>query len=204
MFSQPELVIDSYILGIRKRYVNVLTYLSISLTLVAIQVFIFRKIYPELLVTENSMTTGIPDLDNLNNAIFDYQGVLTILVTPFAGLMSRITFWKNKKYNWAEHMVINIYPSAQFYIVWFFCTFIIIGFKIPFQQVSLVSLLLLTIYMVYIFKRIYHISYPKAMFKTIIYFILYSAMMTIFFFIFAIVKIIYLISSGQLDPSKFS
>ena len=43
LFKKPEDVIGSYINGTRKKYVNVISYFAIAVTLSGIQLFILRK-----------------------------------------------------------------------------------------------------------------------------------------------------------------
>ena len=49
LFNKPGEVIGSYIGGTRKRYVNVLSYFAIAVSLSGIQIFALKKFYPELL-----------------------------------------------------------------------------------------------------------------------------------------------------------
>ncbi|WP_121665647.1 DUF3667 domain-containing protein [Mesonia aquimarina] len=49
MLINPHLVILDYISGIRKKYLNVISYFTIALTLAGLQLFILRKFYPEAL-----------------------------------------------------------------------------------------------------------------------------------------------------------
>ncbi|NNK87792.1 MAG: DUF3667 domain-containing protein [Flavobacteriaceae bacterium] len=202
MFSHPEWVINSYVQGNRKLYVNVLGYLSISLTLIAIQTFVLKRFFPELLINEQAQGIEGLDLKPIFDAIFDYQGILTIALTPLAAMMSRLVFLGNKKYNLAEHMVINVYPTAQFYIFWFFFTAVIVSFGIPYQNVSFIVIPLLALYMCFIFKRLYDLSIGIAALKTILYFFLYMIAFLIFYFVVIVIYVAYLTASGQFDPSS--
>ncbi len=45
MFIRPELVIEGYISGVRKKYMDPISYLGVALTLSGIILFILRKYY---------------------------------------------------------------------------------------------------------------------------------------------------------------
>ncbi|PHR71636.1 MAG: hypothetical protein COA67_06375 [Lutibacter sp.] len=49
LFTKPEVVIDGYINGTRKKYVNVISYFAIAITLSGLQMFILNKFFPEML-----------------------------------------------------------------------------------------------------------------------------------------------------------
>ncbi len=201
MFTQPEAVINSYISGSRKSYVNVITYFSISLTLAALQVFIIKEFYYDLLVivpTETDVTIPF-DQNSFNLNLMDYQGLIAILLTPFSGIMSWLAFIDNKKYNIAEHIILNIYASAQFFIIWFFCTGFIIWTNTKFHIASIWSLVGLFIYMIYVFKRIFTVSYIVSFARTIIYFILFSIFYAAVFSLLGALIVLYLVKTGQLQ-----
>ena len=47
LFKKPEDVIGSYINGTRKKYVNVISYYAIAISLAGIQLFVLNKFFPE-------------------------------------------------------------------------------------------------------------------------------------------------------------
>ena len=49
LFSKPEEVIDGYINGTRKKYVNVVSYFAIAITLSGLLMFVLNKFFPGLL-----------------------------------------------------------------------------------------------------------------------------------------------------------
>ena len=155
-----------------------------------------------MLIIEEAQSIEGLDLKPISNTVYDYQGLLTILLTPLAAMMSRLAFLQKKKYNLAEHMVINVYPTAQFYIVWFFFTAVFVSFGLNYQKVSVFILPLLAIYMCYILKRIYHINWIEAILRTVLYFVLYLISFLILYIVVIIAYVTYLTASGQFDPSK--
>ena len=53
LFTQPEIVIGGYINGIRKKYLNPISYLGIAVTLSGALVFIVQKFYGNAINFEN-------------------------------------------------------------------------------------------------------------------------------------------------------
>jgi len=49
LFTHPEQVINDYTKGFRKKYINVMSYLGLAITILGLQFFILKKFYPELL-----------------------------------------------------------------------------------------------------------------------------------------------------------
>jgi len=120
LFIRPEVVIDDYAKGFRKNYVNVIGYLGIAVTLVGLQFFILKKFYPELLsVGAETAKSNVFDTQKVMDAFYNYQGLLTIALIPLFSLASRFLFIDSKKYNIAEHFVINAYTTSQGIIVMF-------------------------------------------------------------------------------------
>ncbi len=120
LFKKPEIVILTYINGTRKRYLDVLQYFAISLTLVGVQVFFMTTFYPEVLdfdmnfLMSDEMKSNPKSnpfatlkLEQINN----FQGLLYIATVPFSAFASWITYaiLGKKEYNFTEHLVLNLY-----------------------------------------------------------------------------------------------
>ena len=58
LFKRPERVIDGFIFGLRKRYLNVITYYAISLSLLGLQIFILKSFFPEFLDSQSMPMEG--------------------------------------------------------------------------------------------------------------------------------------------------
>ena len=190
LITKPEVVIDSYVKGNRKRFVNVITYLSISLTLIAVQVFILKTFYPEQL---NSMinTAGQDEVTkrfttDLMMTLMDYQGLMMIIFTPFAAITSWLAFI-DEDYNVAEHVVLNIYPAAQFFIIWFVVSILILVTGLSYPLASMISMVFLIAYMLYVFKRIFNQSWFMTTVRAVAYFVMYMFVYLVFFFALGVI-----------------
>ena len=173
LFTQPELVINSYIEGFRKKYVNVISYLGLAITLIGLQFFILKKLTPEVLIGDfqNNNSQGL-DMQSIMNLTYDYQGFIAIASIPFYALISRFVFIDSKKYNVAEHFVIITYSSAQLFIAWFFLIMATLPFGFNYSIISSFLLIPMFIYMVYVYKRLYNFSLKSIILRTSSYIIM--------------------------------
>jgi len=95
LFTKPELVINGFIDGTRKKYIGVIQYFAISLTLVGIQVFLMNTFFSDDLEgtfdflkslentnkTENNPFTGPSPFESFND-INRYQSLIYTLMVP--------------------------------------------------------------------------------------------------------------------------
>ena len=199
LFTNPEIVIDDYIKGFRKKYVNVISYLGLAITLIGLHFFILKKFYPELLSIDTSAAEKASfDIQKGLDTLYDYQGLLTILLLPLYALVSRLMFIDSKKYNVVEHFVINTYTTAQIFIVWFFVTMLVVPFGINYNLFSQVVSLVMLIYMVFVFKRLYPFSLGSIIFRTIAYMLLTFFIMMVIMLILVLIYGIYMGVTGQI------
>ena len=204
LFTKPELVIDDYIQGFRKKYVNVISYLGLAITLLGLQFFILKKFYPDSLsINSESVNNSTFDMQKFFDVFYDYQGLFTIAVLPINALVSRLVFLNTKKYNIAEHFVINTYATAQAFIAWFFVVMIAIPLGINYNLLSQFISLPMLIYMTFVFKRLYPFSLKSIILRTIAYTLLTFFVMIIIVIIIALGYGIYLGATGQMQlPTK--
>ena len=113
LFTAPEDVINGYINGVRGKYVDPFTYLIIALTVSGFNVYMIRKGYFN--IDMESMYNAQPkekapfDMKVFMDNFLDFLNLITILSIPLFAFISKLTMWKNKTYNFAEHNVILAY-----------------------------------------------------------------------------------------------
>jgi hypothetical protein len=205
--TKPEVVIDNYVNGFRKKYINVIGYLGLALTLIGFQFFVLRRFFPELLFVDTSQNpdilkanSAIIDINSIMDSFYQYQGLLTILFIPIYALSSWVSFLDNKKYNLAEHFVINIYSNAHVFIFWFVITLITLPLKFNYNLFSQFSLVIMFIYMIYVFKRLYGISTLNSFARALVYYIIASILIIGIVLTFAVAYGFYLAYTGQITP----
>ena len=170
LFTRPDLVIDSYVKGFRKTYVNVISYLGLSITLMGLQFFILKKFFPELLQYGSGLEQpeGF-DINSVMDFITEYQSVITLVSIPVYSLISRFVFKKSKKYNVAEHFVIITYTSAHWFIISFFMILITLPFGLNFYNASQLISIPALFYMAHVYKKLYEFSWKSTILRTILY-----------------------------------
>lgn len=197
LFNKPDDVISGYINGVRKKYVNVISYFAIALTLSGLQMFILNKFFPEALDLSNITTKGAEEFQKKNmHFIQEYQSLVMMLYVPIYAVISKIVFFNLKKYNYTEHLVIYMYILSQATIISSIVTIIgvyfgknigIIGFAfvIPFQ----------IIYSAFCLKKLFNLSFMGIVIRTL-YFLVVSA---VFFILFSIIMVVVMIITGDIE-----
>lgn len=191
LFTKPENVIDSYIQGFRKNYINVIPYLGLSITLIGIQFFVLKQFFPELMAF--NLPTEMPgnfDFNSILNKVHEYQGLIAILSIPVYALISRFVFIDMDKYNIAEHLVIITYSAAQLYILTFVLVIISLPLNINFNTLSTYIFIPTFLYVAFVYKNLYPISWKSALLRslayntlTVVFVFLTSAVLSIIYFI---------------------
>ncbi|MCB0383214.1 MAG: DUF3667 domain-containing protein [Psychroserpens sp.] len=194
LFSQPEGVINGFIDGTRKKYVNVIQYFAISLTLVGIQVFLMNTFFKEAMELDPNMFGPMMNPEANENNPFknikyedynNYQSVFYVLSVPFSAISTWLAYWVVgvRHYNFTEHLVINLYYSAQVIIINAFLTILLLCFEIDFMLISVINSAIILVYFFYVLKRVFNTS----TLITLAYFLL---VMTAFGFVFFILMIV--------------
>lgn len=94
LFSKPDVVIEGYINGVRKKYLNPISYYGIALTLTGLLFFFIREFFMEQTSLEwmtsgsNSSSVGEETFDNT----IKYQSIISVLSIPLYALFSKIIF----------------------------------------------------------------------------------------------------------------
>lgn len=200
LFKKPEDVISGYIHGTRKKYVNVISYFAIALTISGLQMFLISKFFPEALDVSNMATEGTEEFQKKNmQFVQEYQSFIMMLYVPIYALMSKIVFFNIKKFNYTEHLVIYMYVLAQTTIAGLFVTIVSvyfggaigkigIWFTIPFQ----------IIYAAYCLKRLFSLSYLGILGRTLLFLLILTA----FFILFSIVMVAAIYIFGDIESFR--
>lgn len=170
LFSKPEVVIIGFIDGTRKKYVNVIQYFAISLTLVGIQVFLMNTFFKEAMEMDPNMFGTLANPETQKDNPFshlefadynNYQSVFYVLSVPFSAISTWLTYWivGLRQYNFTEHLVLNLYYSAQVIFLNAFLTIILLCFGIDFILISTLSSIFIFIYFFYVLKSVFKTSF---------------------------------------------
>ncbi|MEM5566732.1 DUF3667 domain-containing protein [Psychroserpens sp. AS72] len=176
LFTQPENVISGFIDGTRKKYINVIQYFAISLTLVGIQVFLMNTFFSDDLAhamdfmkpfekatggKNNPFNSSLGNLEEINN----YQSIIYICTVPLYTLATWLSYKiikPVKRYNFTEHLVLNLYYNAQVIIITAVLSILFLCFGFNYLLISGVVSFLVFIYLFYVLKRVFNVSFLEA------------------------------------------
>ena len=200
LFTKPEDVIDGYINGVRKKYVNVISYFAIALTISGLQLLIIDKFFPEAMdfsalnFGNNSVS---PDNNEMRRFINEYQSILMMVNVPFYALISYFVFYTIKKYNYTEHLVIFMYLLSQLTFIGAVVSIGIAFFDLSFAHASIILLPIQFIYSLYCLQKLYELSVKGLILRTLLFF----AIVIVIFIIYVITVIVVAILNGSMQEA---
>ena len=207
MFKKPEVVIDTYVQGVRKRYVNPVSFFGIILTINGLNIFILSKYFKKYLDTsqmvsdtasaENEATRKIMALSS--DFSLEYGSLIFSLLIPLAALISLIVFF-NKKYNYTEHIILYLYSMSIFSILSVIFGLVVL-LTVPDSYMTFASAIyvFIFIYHCYIFKRLFNLSIKQLILKIL----LFSVVFFFFYIGISILVTILLFLTGTLNLEDF-
>jgi len=199
LFTKPEIVIEGYLNGIRRKYLNPISYLGISITLSGFIVFLIKK--KQELVDFDVFNTGVTSVaqEKLLAVIFDYQSLLFILWIPLMAIAGWLCFQK-KGYNFSERVVIFMYTLAHYSVFTFIPSILLLLLAPEFYGAyGMTTLLAMYIYSGYVVKRVSNESGIELWAKLILFMVIF----TIFYFGLIIAVQVLLIVFGAISLEDF-
>ncbi len=119
LFVKPEAVIDGYMTGLRKRYLNPVSYLGIALTLSGVIMFLIQRFFKENIDFTGGVESANPQFSQKwADIVFDFNALFFLMFLPILALPAYLLINK-VRYNLAEYTVAFIYVLAHFSIVSF-------------------------------------------------------------------------------------
>jgi len=201
MFRKPEMVIDGFIDGVRKRHMNVFNYLALAITLSGLQIFLMQKFF----TTNMDLSWMLPEDNPMNgnlgfmDVFLEYQSALYIIFIPIYAIFAWLTFLNLKKYSYLKHVVITTYSQAHLSIFMVIPTIVclMLGFNF-FKFVYFFSFPFMILYSAYVYKRLYKFSVRRIIWKTIWFLIITGGI----YIIFNIIVWVILFATGAVDLQK--
>lgn len=118
MVLKPELVCQGYISGIRKRYLDPVSLLAISLTLSGVILFIMKNISWDTIDFSTLPFANERSSEKLMSITMEYSSILFLFYIPLLAICGFLLF-NRKNYNLPEHMIIAMYALAVFSVITF-------------------------------------------------------------------------------------
>ncbi|MCL5245271.1 DUF3667 domain-containing protein [Cellulophaga sp. 20_2_10] len=200
LFTKPDVVINGYVNGTRRKYLNPISYFGIALMLAGFLMFFMRKVFNfemELDAFDQGMNPEFTK--KMTNVIYDYSSLLFISYIPIFLIAGLITLNK-RKHLLAEYTVSVIYSLAQWSILSFFTSMLIIAyFPESYSNYSLTLTLFLILYFIYVQQRLNKYSAWQIVYKSVLF-------TGVFFTIFVGLIIFLMIAgfaTGSLNPADF-
>lgn len=201
LFSKPEIVICGYIDGVRKKYLNPVSYIAIALTITGILVFFMRRTFPEGFDFD-ILKTGMYDAaasKRMSDFIFTFYSLIFILYIPILALSSWLTF-NREKYLYTEHIIIFMYAQAHYSLITSPLTILIL-FITP--ELYLYSSFLFMVFMVgyalYVLKRIPSTAKSAFVIRAFLFLIFFG----FGYFTISIIQFILMLLTGTLSIADF-
>ena len=120
MIITPENVCGGYISGLRKKYLNPVSMLAISLTLSGFILFLMKKIAWDGIdfssISYLQTSSGGSGAEKIMASTMEYSSLVFLFYIPVLAFASYVVFNK-KDYNFAEHTVTSIYALTGFTII---------------------------------------------------------------------------------------
>lgn len=202
IITKPWEVIESYISGVRKRYISPLSFFAISLTISGIYLYLVKKYFMEYY--NMSQFGGSSMTDKLGNDIvnisLEYYSFTYFLLIPGLALISRIVFY-NKKYNYTEHVVMFFYTMSLISVISSFFSILILVIK-PESMMLLVGLLypIYFVYQSYLYKKLFSLTFKQLILKILLF-------LPVFFCAYIFVSILFfglMLAFGMVNLQDFA
>ncbi|OIQ26881.1 MAG: hypothetical protein BM555_06385 [Crocinitomix sp. MedPE-SWsnd] len=187
MIVRPKLMFDGYIGGVRKKYVNPITFFALGMTISIIIFNFFHNEYLELSSSAGPVSvTNTPtmpddymiDMDltlekrqelfhnenqtieymvKVQETILKYFQIYSFLLLPLYAFFSFLVY--RKKYNYGEHLVINAYLQGLMFIV---TPLFFIGSLYIWADLYTISFILVFLIYMYVFTKLFEHTFLKS------------------------------------------
>ncbi len=192
LFSKPEHVIDGYINGTRKKYVDAISFFAIAITFAGLQVFVLRKFFPDSITLSGFTTNGTEAFSKtVLNTIQEYISFVMIFSIPIYALMAKVVFFNKKKYNYTELVVLFMYTVSQLTIIGMFIAIPAAALNFSYGDVGMVFLPIQILYQTYCLKRAYALNAKNLFLKVLLFLFVLAVFYITFIILFTLGLIMY-------------
>jgi hypothetical protein len=115
LIAKPEEVVGDYIEGVRKKYVNPISYLGIALTLTGLVIYLMKR--SALKINFDVFNQGLSQnyMTKIQSFTTEYSSIIFLSYIPLLVISSWLIF-KKRNYNITERTVAFTYIMAQYSI----------------------------------------------------------------------------------------
>lgn len=203
MILKPEEVIDGYIGGTRKKFIHAFGYFTIAIILSSFFYFIVQNFFPNAMDAAYELYGANQQAQqematNIQKKVFEYQSLLFYILVPIMALMSYVIFYNKRKYNYAEHLILNLYTYSQISIISVLLYFATIWNQTLFSYVQVFSLFLQIGFYSYVVIRVFKLSLKQYILKLL----LFLGILFVVYIGAIIIVIVVIIATGNTDMLK--
>lgn len=202
LFTKPEVVIESFISGARKKYMNPVSYIAVAITLTGILLFFIKRAFPEG-IDFDIMNTGVYDAEankRMTNFLLNFYNILFILQIPILALTGLITF-SEKKYLFSEHLVSFMYSQAQYSILSIPISIaVVILAPQYYMNLSLFMVAFMLGYNLYVLKKLHRVKKGDFWLKAFVFIMLFG----VGYMGLSLIQFIWMLASGVISFDSLS
>lgn len=199
---KPEKVIAGYLDGLRKRYINVIQYLAISLTITGLHFFILTTFFEnpfDIQASQFGIPKNIPNPNSVeeyfsktSEFMSKYISIIYILSIPISAIGSWLAYRiYDKRYNYTEHIIINTYYAAHYLIATAVLAIVFVTFGASYANFSTISFFLAFIYFWYVLKRVYKIPWLESIAYIFVHGVFYFVILLLFLILSVLIGFVY-------------
>lgn len=172
MTVRPELVIGSYVDGVRRRFLNPMSYLGIALGLSGFLFFVMKKYALDKINLDAFGIAATPSSAKILDASLEYNSFIFLLYIPLIAFCGILIFNK-RDYNLPEHFVSAIYTLAQLSILTFPISLILL-FLVPryYMEYSILSILFMVGFSLFVLIRLHRYGLGMTILRSALYMVL--------------------------------
>ena len=154
LIVKPEIVIEGYIRGTRRKYLNPISLLGIALTLSGYLLFLMKKGADKIDFDVFGMGVQTIAQQKVLDFTLEYSSIFFILYIPLMAISAWLCFDK-KKYNFSERIIIFLYAMGGYSLITLIPSILILSVTPKFYAVySFMNLGIMYIYCLYVIKRV--------------------------------------------------
>lgn len=195
LFKKPDEVIGDYINGTRKKYVNVVTYFTIAVTLTGFQLFVLQKFVPETLDITSLMPKNSVNKAMDMNWMYEYYSLFVLINMPLYALMAKLTFIGLKKLNYTEHLVVITYAVSQFSIANFLIITVAAFAGVNYYIIGNIINLFMFVYVSYTYKKLFPLTLSQLALRCM----LFGAVLVVLMIVAGIIQLAVLYLTGDFE-----
>ncbi|WP_445381562.1 DUF3667 domain-containing protein [Robiginitalea sp. IMCC43444] len=196
LFVKPGAVLQAYIEGVRRRYVNPMNYLAIALALSGILLFVMKWQIDKIDMELFGFGMGTDATRKIMDVTIEYNALIFLLYIPIIALAGYLVLNKND-YNLPEYTTAATYVLAHYSIFSFPISLVLLVFAPEgYMGYSLIGLLMILGYTLYALGRFNGGKLRRQIFRMSIFIILFligyfgiSLLLNLIFFLTGILEL---------------